>query len=521
MIRMSVPPSRGDSVGAPSRIGWAQGHSAPWRQPKLQRYAQAFLRKLSTMSLSVAVALLIFIDELVNFIPEYYALQSFIMGLLITAAIVLIFFSYSRNTDRAVESHLRNHRRMPGRGKRLRQARRTRVACALHASIDRLVYECRLLKKMGDTYEKIPGPNQPQFRDDFGAQHCNATKSADGVKQMLGDVDYSGDPACDDILAAIRLLKDAPPVDDGGETIDTAQYKAISRSLRSVQKRLKRRLDLADKWSAVAPGGLTLCLDRYTYPPGAAIRITVKASGGFSDGKVVVTILNEGLNEVFKKTEKLDAQSPGRPAPSTVAVSMNTGSGRLVAGQEYIARAEYGDLYGEAAFAIENIAPTVRANRPTCAVGGYMDITVKDPAAAAGASGMVPSCPARGQSLIVKSPCNEIDVATRLSEEDCPAGTFRVRVGCASARGCDGAENAAVACRPHQLIRIMYESAAGEACTAVLVEGPGPASASSESGGPDRPATGESGGDGKEPPPRGGEDRNGGTKGGSEGRRGR
>lgn len=465
------------------------------------------------MSLGAAVGLLIFIDELINFFPDSHALQSFIMGLFITIAIVLILFAYSYKTDRILMSHLRRHRLVAGRAKRSRRASKSRETRSMCAGIDRLVRECSLLGRMGDKYDGVPDLDRPQFRDDLRALHCIASRPASDLRHLLGNADYLGDRTCDDILAAIDLLKNAPPVDDNG-MVDTEQYQEILDRLGSVQGRLERRLDLVTERSAVAPGSLVVCLDRDTYSPGAAIRATVKAGERFPDRKVTVTIFDEGLGKLAKKTETVPVPVQGRPAPTTIAVCMNTSPGKLDAGQEYIVRATCGDLHGEAVFVVEDIAPTVQAGAPTCTIGDNIAITIVDPAAAVGDVETGPSGTAGGQRLVLESPYGWIDASPHLMVEDHSAGTFCVRVECAGVRGCEGVEGAAVACGPNHLIRIKYESRAGEAWTAVLVEGPDvpsatdtgdtdPASVECGGGGdgPDRPAgggddNGDAGGDG-------------------------
>ena len=451
------------------------------------------LRKLSALLLPVAVGLLIFAATLADHLPDSYGPMSAAMGTSISIALTLLDRFHSQRAERAIESQLRDRRLAPGRARMSRRAGKARAVRSAHAAIDRLMRESSLLTTMGDIYRKVPLPDRPQFQDDFGALHCNAAGSAGGLRRMVANAEHLDDRTRDDILAAIGPLGDAPPADDGKGTIDTTQYKAISELLRPVRDRLRSRLDLAAAQPAGTSGGLDLRLDRDAYPPGAPIRATVDAGGVFLDDKVAITILDEGLGEAAKKAEVVPAKAPGQLPPSALAVCVNTVPGGLDAGQEYIARAECGSLHGEAAFAVENVAPTMRADRPTCAVGGYMDITVEDPAAAAGAAGTGISGAAGGRRLVVESPYDRIDVASRLREEDRPAGIFRVRVGCAGARGCEDAENAAVACRPNQLIRIKYESPAGTAHAAVLVEGNG---ASSTAGGPGGPSPGSGGGSG-------------------------
>lgn len=452
------------------------------------------MHNLGDMPSIVAIGLLVCVNGLIGYSLVIFGAPGFAVGAGISAVTAFIFFLYSYVTDRSLKSHLRDHRLAPGRAKMSNRAKKAREAHSMYASIDRLMCECSLLTTMGDKYEKVPDPDRLQFGDDLGGLHCNAVRSADELRRILRNAEYLDDLISDDILATIDLLKNAPPADGNG-AVDTGRYREILDRLGPVQDRLERRLDLAAKRPAVAPSGLAVRLDRDTYPPGAAIRATVEAGGQLPNRKVTVTIFDEGLAVLDKKTETLPAQVMDRPAPSTIAVCMNTSPGKLAAGQEYIARATCGELHGEAAFAVEDIAPTVQAGVPTCTIGGNIAITVADPAAAAGSVGTGPSGTAGGQRLVVESPYDSIDAGSRLMVEDQSAGTFCVRVECAGARGCEGAEGAAVACGPNHLIRIRYESGAGEAWTAVLVEGPDIPSATDE-GEPNPASTeGESGDD--------------------------
>lgn len=423
------------------------------------------------------------------------------MGSAITAAISLLLFSDSQETDRALKSYLRYHRFVPEHDKRSRQARKARAINAMHSSISSLVNDCTILAEMGGKSAGVTETKWRQFKDDFEALHYNAARFAAELQRMLKDADYPDDRTCDDILAVLDLLGEVAPIDDDKRTVDTLQYRAILKSLLPVLDRLERRLDPAASRPsrlprpAVPPGGLVLSLSRDTYPPGAAIRATVEASGPFPHHKVIVTIHGKGPDALAKKAKDASLQE-GRSASVTLDVVPKK---RLAAGQEYIARAECGDLYDEVAFAVEHMAPTVRADRRTCAVGDYIAITVVDPTAAAGGTKKGPAGAAKRQSLVVESPCGNTDASSRLREVDHPAGTFRARVRCADAGAVDAGEGA-IPCEPDQLIRIRYESAAGKAWTAVLVEGIGDA----ESGPSPGPSPGDGdggGGDGPDRPP--------------------
>lgn len=436
-----------------------------------------------------------------------------VAGTALVVAITLILFFYSHKTDRTVESHLCDHRLSPGRTKMSRQAGKARETRSTCAAIGRLMRECTLLDRMSGKYEGVPDPYRPQFRDDLEALHCNAVGSASELRRMLGNVEYLDDRTCDNISAAIGLLKNKPPV-DGNETVDTGRYREILDILCSVQDRLERRLDLASEQPDMEPGCLALCLDRDTYPPGAAIRATVKADGQFPGREVTVVILDEGFGTPAKRTVAASAPKPGRRATLVMSVIPKK---CLNVGQEYMARAECGGQADEAAFAVDNIAPTVQADGYTCMMGECIDITVVDPAAGAGVAGKGPAVATKEPRLVAESPRGRID-SCRLEEAGDSPGIFRCRIRCVGAHtgtaapgsGCDvagagGKEDAAIACGPNQLVRIMYTRGNEEARTAVLVEGlgapvpaaaGGPSPESDGSGAPARQAADGGGGSG-------------------------
>ena len=545
MIRMGVPPSRSDSVEAPARIGRApggasrvrdicraQGRNVPWRRPKSQRYAQAFLCKLSAMSLGVAVGLLIFIDELINFLPDDYALQRFMMGLLITIAIVLILFSYSLNTDRTVESHLHAHRLASRHGKGLRQAKKTRTYRALYAHACSLANYCAILSVLGGRSRGVSEAEWSQFQNEFVALHRDAVRAANALGRMAEEADFLDDRTRDAFAEAAGQLGESAVIDNNERTVGIRPYQTALESLDPVLALLRPRLGPASApprprpRPAAASGGMTLRLDCDTYPPGAAITVKVKADGQFPHHRIPVTIRDERLGKLAKKTETAPTREPGRDA----AIAPTLRPKGLEIGREYTARAECGSLVATAAFAVDDVdltaAPAVHAHGPTCAVGGYMDIAVVDPAACVGGTGNEPAGAAKRPRLVIELPGGE---ARDLHLEDAyrSGGAFHWRVGCVGddgggltredTPGGEGTEDPVITCEPGQMIRIKYESAAGESRTAVLVEGSGATSAAGAgepgpesgggNGGTGRPAAGESGSGGDdgdaEPPPRG------------------
>ena len=361
--------------------------------------------------------------------------------------------------------------------------RATRSVCA---GICSLMRDCSMLTTMGARSKEILAPDWLWFRADLLALHAAVARSAHALAAALRDADHLGGGTRDDILAAIDRLEVTVPIDDGKRTVDTTQYQEITGSLNPVLARLGRHLGLDMSQTprrprpAGAPDGLAVRLDRDAYPPGAAIRAVVEADGKFPDQEVAVTIHDEGLDELAKRTEAVPVQPSGWPAPTILVVSTSMSPGAPNAGQECMARAACGDLYGEAAFAVENVAPTVRADRQACAAGDDIAITVEDPAACAGGAGEEFAGNGKGPRLAVESPDDRID-ACRL--EEAGAGTFLGRVRCVDARAAGGSDRGdvpgggrtecdSIACGPNQLIRIRYERGDEEAWTAVLVEEP-------------------------------------------------
>lgn len=380
---------------------------------------------------------------------------------------------------------------------------------------------------MGGRYAEATEAEWLQILANLLVQHATVARSTYLSALALRDADHLVGGDSDDILAVIGSLEGPVPVDDGKRMADTEKYGLASDSLRPVLNRLARRLDLAASNTprTAEPveelGHLALRLEHDPCPPGATICATVKAYGQLPRREVTVVIRSEGLVWQPKKAGMLPEQEPARPATITLSVDVNPK--KVKVGQEYTARAECGSLSDEAVFVVDRVAPTVHADRPTCMMGGYMNITVVDPAVGAGGESVGD---ADGPRLVIGSYGGKTG-NFRLEEARCSGGAFHWRVGCmevdgggaarrdalGSGRAGDGgggAEGAAIACRPNQLIRIRYESAAGVAKTAVIVEGPDtpsttdtgkpdPASTECESGGDghDRQAGGcESGGDG-------------------------
>lgn len=450
-------------------------------------------------------------------------------GASITAAITLILFVHSNNNDQAHKSRLCHHCLVRGHDKGSSRAKKARANTALHAVIRSLVNDCAILAEMGGKSAAVPEAKWRAFRRDLEALHRNVARSAAELMHMLEVADYPDDRIRDDILAVLGLLGDAPSIGDDKRTVDTLRYRAVSKSLGPVLDRLGRRLDLAESRPPRRPGpvgeagGMALRLDRDAYPPGAAIRATVEADGQFPHHKIIVTIHGEGPDALGKEAGEApdrsleqDASATARGAPEAAACAQGVREPeqnasvtmdvvpkkRLAAGQEYIARATCRGLHDEAVFAVEYMVPTVRADRRTCAMGDDIDVTVVDPAAAADIADKGAAGAAKRQCLIVGSHCDSIDVASRLRQEEHPAGTFRARVRCADAGAGDAGDDG-IPCEPNQLICIRYKSAAGEAWTAVLVEGNGAASATA-AGKPDRTSSEGAGGNGSGRPAGGG-----------------
>lgn len=450
-------------------------------------------------------------DSMCSYLAHLESLQRLatsmviIVEVLLAIAIIILVYWYTQKSDYAVKSSLGALQLKAGRIERFKQGRKARATDAMCANIECLIYYCSLLAEMSGRYAGVPGPKRPQFRDDIVALRSNAAVPAGELERMLESADYLDDRTRSDILAMIDRFRDPVSISGGERMVEVAQYRAVSRSLGPVLTRLRYQLKLAAErplrrpGPTGEPGGLAVRLDRHTCPPGAPIRMTVKANGQFQRSKIIVTILDEGLDELDKKAE--DAPVRALPRNATLNTDMKPRK-KLDVGREYIARATCGDLYDEAVFVVENIVPTVRVDRPTCTIGDVIAVTVEDPAAAADGVEKGPAGAARGRRLVVESPHDRTD-GCRLRAAGASAGTFCGRIRCVGACGAapsgrrawawgEGAEDVDIACGPDQVIRIRYESEAGEARTAILVKGHD--IPSSGSGNADRPAAGESGG---------------------------
>lgn len=474
------------------------------------------LRNLVVLLSIALVGLFVFVNVLLSHLLTDFGNLGLVTGAGIATVTATIFFLYSYVTDQSLKSHLRDHRLASGRAKRSRQARKARATGAMCASVECLIYYCSLLAEMGGRHARVPKSKRPQFRGDFEALRNNIAAPVGELERMLDSADCPDDRTRGDVLAALDRLGDAPPT-DGEVTVDAAQYRAVSRLLGPVLTRLGHHLEPTTErpprrpGAVGEPGGLALTIKRRTCPPGAPIRMTVEAASPFPHRKIAIAILDEGFDELEKETK--DAIEQASEPPTALDIDMKPRK-KLDAGHEYIARATCGDLYGEAVFVVENVAPTVRVDRPTCTIGDIIAVTVEDPAAGAGGAEKGLAGTARRRRLVVESP-HDRDDSCRLRAAGASAGTFCGRIRCVGACGAassgrrawawgEGAEDIDIACEPDQVIRIRYESEAGEAKTAVLVKGPGTPAAGG--GDTDRLAAGESGcrgGDGgTEPEPR-------------------
>ena len=422
-------------------------------------------------------------------------------------AIMIIYFVhwYTQNSDYARKSRqgeIRLEAKRIDRSKRAGEARAVRAMCASASS---LADCCTILATMGSRSAEVPGQAWPRFRDDLGVLHCHAARLAGELRRMLEDAGCPDDRTRDDVLAVIDRLGNAAAVDDGERAVDVQRYRAALDLLGPALDRLRRRLARASArprpaWPDKEPRALVLSLDRYTCPPGAAIRARVEADGRFPSGWVAVSILDGSPGTPAKRTEVAPTPEPGRNAALDVTLIPRK---NLCAGRVYIVRAECSGQADEAALVVDNVAPAVRPGGLTCTVGNCIDIAVEDPAAATGGAARGPGWTAKGPQLVVESPHERTVVECSLGKDGASAGTFRCRVRCVATRdaaaaagssrsawaGREGAEDAYIACEPNQLVRIRYESTAGEAWTAVLVEGPDAAE-------PGRPSDGGGGGGG-------------------------
>ena len=329
------------------------------------------LRKISALLSPAIAGLLIFAATLVGLLPESYGPASAAMGVSISIALKLLDYSNPHKADRAIESHLRDHRLAPGRAERSRRARNARATRALCAAIGRLMHYCSALTEMGSRSAEVPEADWPQFKADLLALHADVSKSARALTLALRDADHLDIATGDEILAAIDVLRGAAPVDDGKKAVDMRRYHSALNLLDPVLARLRRRLDLVVPRLPPlhgAPGGLRLSLDRDTYPPGATIRATVTVDGLFPDGEATVAVFDEGLGVLIEEVAEVPVRAPGRPAPRTLTIDVSLEG--LAVGQEYTARAACGGLADEVAFAVGSAAPAGSGGDPGRPPGG-------------------------------------------------------------------------------------------------------------------------------------------------------
>ena len=323
------------------------------------------------VSLVGAIGSIIAAAALVGRHPDFDNPMIIAAEVCLTFAAALLLSIYSKESNQAVESHLRDHRLAPGRGKRSRQARKARATHALYLAIGRLMHYCSALTKMGARSAEVPDADWPQFWADFLALRAGATRSAHVLALTLRNADHIDVPTGDEILAAIDVLRGAAPVDDGKKAVDVGRYHSALNLLDPVLARLRRRLDLVAPRLPPphgAPDSLRLSLNRDTYPPGATIRATVTVDGLFPDGEATVAVFDEGLGVLIEEAAEVPVRAPGRPAPRTLTIDVSLEG--LAAGQEYAARAACGGLADEVAFAVDSAAPAGSSAAPAWPPGG-------------------------------------------------------------------------------------------------------------------------------------------------------
>lgn len=422
-------------------------------------------------------------------------LDIFFMEAALAVALGFIVFRYSRQSDLRLQSHLSEVKSMLQRREKTKQIRKTHANKNLCTILTSILSSCHTLVELGDRHANVPASESQQPKSDFSRLHRTIEASVGRLGRELEHANYLEGRTYDDIAAAIAELDMSSRTTDSEKTLGTEQCQAAIELLGPVLHRLERRIDpgigahsLTTSESTSPPGRLVVRLGHDIYPPAATVRATVTSDGPFPSKKVTISVLDDGLEVLAKKTKK----TPPPDAPDAATLTEDIRPKGTAAGGEYMVRAVCGGLAAEAAFVVEQIPPAVQTDKSIYLMDSDIIVTVIDPAASTGGKKKGHVGNRKNSRLVIESPHGKIDRYS-LQETEPSSGIFQGLVRCmgvrvdGSPRGTmlddkyadrthgKGAEDGVIACGPGQPIQIRYTSESGTASSVVIAGGFGSA----------------------------------------------
>lgn len=445
----------------------------------------------------------------------------FLVEVALAVGIGLFVFQYSRHSDRLIDRHVDEVGLLMKRNERAKQVRKIRANRALYSNMHAMADICSKLVNMAGGQSGIAATEWESFKSDVIAMHGQIEDRLDRLGRNLESSDHLDDVIYDKIRNAVDMWDEKIRIDDDNKTVNVLQYQTMLDMLNQVLPRLGRRqgLGMDVPLSMFRPAEfisqsdrLTIALDRDTYPPGAAIHITLTAAGRLPGRKIIVTILDMDLNAVARKTVVAPGHSRSPiallrarlgPRGSQDDPASQGGGCRVAAtvvdmrpkgaseGGQYIVRAACGGLISETTFDVVSTPPEVQTDKSEFLMGGDMIVTVIDPAANKDGTKRDIAGASDQSRLVIDSPHGQID-GYKLVETGNSTGVFQglVRIigvrNDGSIRGTEidganidktqgkGNEDGAIVCGPGQAIHIRYTNEIGSVATTVFGMGVNP-----------------------------------------------
>ena len=446
---------------------------------------------------TAAAILALFASSLfVDHLPEFDDRIIFFTEVGLAIFLVFLVFRNSQRSDRAVEYQLSEVRSMLARSENSKRIRQITANRALRSDVNAIVGACSALIEMCGQTSGMRQSEWDQLKNNVMTLHAKIETTVDKMGHELADAEYLDDRTYDDIAAVVDQLGETSIFNDDEKTIDTDQYQHIRDMLDPLRARLDRRLDSGkDRLLEPPPEAeyplerLKIHLDRNVYPPNGTVRAKVVSGDPFPSKKIAITILDENLATLAKKTGKIPAASQDKSSENTFEVDIRLKG--VVVGGEYLARAICGGLSSEATFVVDQIPPGMETDKSIYAIDSDITITVIDLTADTNTRKKEYIGNTKKSRLLIESPHGKIDYY-RLEETGASTGVYQGTIRCMGVRS-DGSvqgtmlgdtyvdktqgkgpEDGVIKCGPDQLVQIRYENEAGVVTTEVLVGGSDP-----------------------------------------------
>lgn len=468
---------------------------------------------LATIAACTALAI-----SQVDLLPVPDERVAFLVKVALAAGIGLLVFQYSRRGDRLIGRHADEVGLMLKRNEREEQAHRIRASRALYSDMQAVARMCSTLAETARGPPDMTAPQWESFRSNVACLHSRVGRrlvSLDHNLESSGRLDVA---TYDKIRDAVDVWDEKVRIDDDSGTVHVLQYREMLDVLNLALPALERRQGpgtgaalarFSPTEAASRSERLAISLDRDTYPPGAAIHISMTAAAPLPDRMVTVTILDMDLKILAQKKvaapgqaklpaallralavprsrgkSPVDRGSGGAAAPAVVDMTPKG----AVAGGRYMVRAACGGLISEAAFDVESAPPVVQTDKSEFLMGEDVIVTVIDPVANKDGSKRDFAGGSGRSRLVIDSPHGRID-GYRLKETGNSTGVFQGRVRIIGVRN-DGSvvgteiggthidktqgrgeQDGAIACGPGQAIHIRYTNGIEDGAVTVLGAG--------------------------------------------------